>query len=180
MKRIINTTLITYMLVPYTLMAEQPKSSWLQLHKLNQSSQQALQQIQRAHVDQTDPSNSIDRRNHKRILEQNSLQESQRRNQIIYNQRRKLTPADLLGRKQISDNQTDRLNAKNRLNQRQILEQTNLQESQRRKQIIFNQSRRLRSTNWQDRIKANIEQQRFSVEQRNQLNRFRIQQQLKY
>lgn len=182
----IKYIMIIYLLFPYILMAEQSKSSWLKLHKLNQASQQQLQQIQRTHANQSGPLNTIDRRNSKQILGPNSLQESQRHNQIILNQRRRPTPTDLLSRKQELQqtqsnpaNQNDLLNLKNRLNHKQISEQTNLQESQRRKQIMLNQRRRLTATDWQDRLKANTQHQRFRVEQRNQLNRFRIQQRLR-
>ncbi len=121
-----NRLISIYLLFPCTVMAGQSSSSWLQLHKLNQASQQELQKIQRTHAVQTFPFSS-----------------------------------------------------QNRLNHKQRVEQSNLQESQRRRQIIQNQRRRLSLTEWQNRRKASIQQQRFRLEQQNQLNRFRTQQALK-
>lgn len=124
--RSINHLISIYLLLPCTVMAGQSNSSWLQLFKLNQASQQELQKIQRTHPIRIIPFSSQNRLNHKQRAEQSTLQESQRRRQIILNQRQRLLP-----------------------------------------------------TEWQDRRKANIQQQRFRFEQQNQLNRFRTQQALK-
>lgn len=115
---------------PVVLYAWNPGSEWLQLRQENLANQQALDRMQHSAPDQGPPGqNSSQNMDRQQMMSQRLLQESQRRNQLIFNQRERIGPT--------TENQWLRFNAR----QQNHIQEQRFQLNRFRMQRLFQQPR---------------------------------------